>query len=208
MKNFLRTGFGNSTDFASLTLSIKTQGLCQGNGTSPAGWAVVSICIVSAHKKKGHGAHFTCPITKLKSHIADITYVDDTGLVHFRMDKDQGKDKAFYGLQEAITNWGKLFIASDGALKPVKCFFHLISFKWNKDGTWAYKDNEDNDEFQAVAPLSDRSARRIQHLGINKHIKTLGSMTCPSGGSKGAIEYMQTKGRAWKDMMVAGKLSR
>ncbi len=208
MKFFLWMGFGNSTDFASSTLSIKTQGLCQGNGTSPAGWAVVSICIISAHKKKGNRAHFTCPITKLKSHIAGIIYVDDTDLVHFRMDKDQGKDEAFYRLQEAITNWGKLLIASGGPLKPVKCFFHLISFKWNKDGTWAYKDNADDNEFQAVVPLSDGSARRIQHLGINKHIKTLGSMTCPSGISKGAIEYMQTKGRAWKDMIMAGKLSR
>jgi hypothetical protein len=33
-------------------------------------------------------------------------------------------------------------------------------------------------------------------------------MTCPSSGSKGAIEYMQTKCRAWKDMILAGKLSR
>ncbi len=98
MKFFLRTGFGDSTDFASSTLSIKTQGLCQGNGASPAGWAVVSICIISAHKKKGHGTHFTCPITKLKSHIAGIVYVDDTDLVHFRMDKDQGKDESFYYL--------------------------------------------------------------------------------------------------------------
>jgi hypothetical protein len=52
MKFFLCTGFGDSTNFASLSLSIKTQGLCQGNGASPAGWAVVSICIIGAHKKK------------------------------------------------------------------------------------------------------------------------------------------------------------
>jgi uncharacterized protein (UPF0332 family) len=158
---FLRMGFGDLTDFASSILSIKNQGLCQGNGTSPAGWAVVSICIISAHKKKGHGAHFTCPITKLKSHIAGIIYIDDTDLAHFRIEEDQGKDEAFYGLQEAITNWGKLLIASGGALKPVKCFFQLISFKWNEDGTWAYEDNGEDDEFQAVVPLSDRSAGRI-----------------------------------------------
>jgi hypothetical protein len=103
MKFFLRTGFGYSTDSASLKLLIKTEGLCQGNGTSPTGWVVVSICIISAHKK-GHGAHFTCRNTKIKSHIAGIIYVDDTDLVHFRMDKDQGKDEAFYWLQEAITN--------------------------------------------------------------------------------------------------------
>ncbi len=208
MKIFLRTGFGDSTDFASLTLSIKTQGLCQGNGVSPAGWGVVSICIISAHKKKGHGAHFTCPITKLKSHIAGIIYVDDTGLIHFRVDKDQGKDEAFFNLQEAITNWGKLLLATGGALKPIKCFFHLISFAWKEDGSWYYENNEEDEEFQAKVPLANGSFGNILHLGINEPIKTLGSMTCPSGCSKGSIEYMQTKGTAWKDMIKADKLSR
>jgi hypothetical protein len=106
MTFFLCTGFGESTDFASSSLSIKTQGLCQGNGASPAGWAVVSVCSISAHKKKGHGTHFTCPITKLKSHLAGIFYVDNADLIPFHMDKDQGKDESFYYLQEAITNWG------------------------------------------------------------------------------------------------------
>ena len=78
---------------------------------------MVSICIISAHKKKGHGAHFTtCPITKLKSHLASIIYVDDTDLVHFRMDEDQGKEESFYFLQEAITNWAGSGAQPGGAL--------------------------------------------------------------------------------------------
>ena len=106
----------------SSTLSIKTQGLCQGNGASPAGRTVVSICILNAHKKKGHGAHFTCPITKLKSHIPGIIYVDDTDLVHFCTDKDQGKDEAFFNLEEVITNWGKLLLATGGLLSLLNAF--------------------------------------------------------------------------------------
>jgi hypothetical protein len=51
MKFFLRTGFGDSKSFAGGGISIKTQGLTQGNGASPAGWAVISICILGAHKK-------------------------------------------------------------------------------------------------------------------------------------------------------------
>ena len=160
------------------------------------------------HTKKGHGSHFTCPITKLKSHIAGIIYADDTGLVHFRMDEDQGKDESFFFLQEAITNWGKLLLASGGALKPIKCFYHLISFRWNGDGSWAYKNNKKDDEFQAAVPLVDGSVGEIKHLGINEPIKTLGSMTCPSGCSKGATTYMQMKGTAWKDTIKVGKLSR
>jgi hypothetical protein len=111
----------------------------------------------NAHKKKGHGAHFTCPITKLKSHLAGIIYVDNTDLVHFRMDEDQGKEESFYFLQEAITKWGKLLLASGGALKPIKCFYHLISFEWKADGSWVYENNEESEEFQAVVPLADGS---------------------------------------------------
>ncbi len=42
MKFFLRTGFGNSAKFASGGIRMKTQGLTQRNGASPAGWAVIS----------------------------------------------------------------------------------------------------------------------------------------------------------------------
>jgi len=38
------------------------------------------------------------------------------------MDEDQDKEESFYFLQEAITNWGKLFLASGGVLKPIECF--------------------------------------------------------------------------------------
>ncbi len=37
MKKFLRTDFGDLTDFAGGGIHIKTQGLTQGNGASPAG---------------------------------------------------------------------------------------------------------------------------------------------------------------------------
>ena len=120
-------------------LEIKTQGLCQGNGASPAGGTVVSICIVLVHKKNGPGAYFLCPITKLKSHIAGVIYVDDMEIIHFRMEdeRDDALD-AFIGIQEAITNWGKLFLATVSTLKPAKCFFNLISFSQKPDGTWYY----------------------------------------------------------------------
>jgi hypothetical protein len=91
MKFFLCMEFGDSMDFASLKFKIKTQGLCQGNGASLAGWAVVSICIINAHKKLGHGAHFMCPITKLKSHIAGVIYIDNMDLIHFCMDTHEGR---------------------------------------------------------------------------------------------------------------------
>ncbi len=66
MKFFLQTGFGDSTKFAGGGIRIKTQGLTQGNGASLAGWSVISIVILNAHGRKGHGAKFICPITKCR----------------------------------------------------------------------------------------------------------------------------------------------
>ncbi len=82
MRFFLQTGFGDSTEFAGGGVSIKTQGMTQGNGALPAGWAVISICILKVHGKKGHGVKYFCPLTKLTHYLSAILYVDDTDLLH------------------------------------------------------------------------------------------------------------------------------
>jgi hypothetical protein len=92
MKFFLRTGFEDSTNFAGGGIRIKTQGLTQGNGASLAGWAVISIVILNAHRKKGHGAKFVCPIIKLMSHLSAIIYVDDTDLLHINLEEEESME--------------------------------------------------------------------------------------------------------------------
>ena len=52
MKYYLRTEYGDSKNYRGQKISVKFQGLCQGNGAAPAGWAVISITILNAHKKK------------------------------------------------------------------------------------------------------------------------------------------------------------
>jgi hypothetical protein len=61
MKFILPTGFGDSKRFVGGRVSVKVQGLTQGNRASP-GWAVISIVILRAHGKKGHNAKFRWPI--------------------------------------------------------------------------------------------------------------------------------------------------
>jgi hypothetical protein len=129
MKFFLRTGFGDSTLFSGGGISIKTQGLCQGNGASPAGWAVISICVIGAHRKKGHGANFLCPITQLQHHLSAILYDNDTDLLHINLMKNESVNKVHQAIQESVTSWGKLLIATGGALQPAKCFNSILSFK-------------------------------------------------------------------------------
>ena len=92
MKFFLQTGFGDLKSFAGGGISIITQGQTQGNRASPAGWAIISICILGAHSKKGHGAKFYCLISNLQHHLLGILYVDDTDLLHSNLTKDKSVD--------------------------------------------------------------------------------------------------------------------
>jgi hypothetical protein len=131
MKFFLQTGFGNSTMFADGEICIKTHGLTQGNSASQAGWAVISIAILNAHGKKGHGAKFICPITKLSSHLSAILYVDDTDFLHINLEEDESMAKVHKSIQASVKNWGNLLIATGGALQLAKCFYLIISFKWS-----------------------------------------------------------------------------
>jgi hypothetical protein len=77
MKFFLRTAFGDSDTLVGVRIHLKTQGFMQGNGAAPAGWAVISITILHAHKKEGPGATFACPIGGRAKKIAGILYVDE-----------------------------------------------------------------------------------------------------------------------------------
>jgi hypothetical protein len=90
MRFYLCTGYGDSKEYAGGDQDdsddpIRTQGMCQGNGASPAAWLVRSIPLISAHKRKGHGAHFIAPISGLPCHLAGGIFIDDTDLFHLDM---------------------------------------------------------------------------------------------------------------------------
>ena len=63
-----------------------------------------------------------------------ILYVNDTDLLHINMDAEESIAEVHTAIQQAIENWGRLLIATDGTLKPEKCFYHLIDFAWTQKG--------------------------------------------------------------------------
>ena len=159
-------------------------------------------------QKKGHGAHFVCPISNLAGHLAAILFVDDTDIVHLDLNKNEGVEEAHVSLQESVMNWGKLLMATGGAFKPAKCFFHLISFGWRRDGRWHYEENEKKAELEIKIPLPDGEEVAIEHLSVDTPKETLGVFTCPSGNAKGKIASENNKAQEWIDMAKEGHLSR
>ena len=168
------TAYGNSKHFSGGTIGVKFQGLCQGNGAAPTGCAVISITILKAHKKKEHGAYFTCSISLLKMHLAGILFVDDTDLIYLNMDHDESMYEAHKAIQLSIMNWGQLLMTSGGSLKPIKIFYHLIHFEWRSNGTWKNVRNDLNKEFDISVPLPSVQMVSIAYLLVGESKETLG----------------------------------
>jgi hypothetical protein len=196
MKFFLQTGYGDSMSFAGGGLSIKTQGMCQGNGASLAAWAVISICILKAHDRKGHSTKFVCPITKLEKHLLAILHVDDTDLLHIDLTKNETINKVHMAIQESVNSWGNLLIATGGALQLSKCFYSIISFDWI-NCAWKYASNTQKGEFGVTIPLPGGRKAGIGHRLVRHAKKTLGAMTSLDRNSWASIVMMQEKAQQW-----------
>jgi hypothetical protein len=196
MKFFLCTAYGDSKDFAGSSIEIKTQGLGQGNGASPAGWCVISIMILRAHGAKGHGAQFIAPMSQLRRSLLAILHVNDTDLLHLNMEKDELVQEVHVALQRSIENWGKLLVATGGSLKPDKCFFHLLDFAWTKKGGWQYLAHH-KDETAVRVPMPDSTVAPITHRAVDDAQKTLGVVMCPSGNSKGSLQQKRRHRNGW-----------
>jgi hypothetical protein len=206
MKFFLRTAFGDSKEFAGSTIEVKTQGLGQGNGASPAGWCVISIMILRAHGAKGHRAHFIVPMSHVLSSLSAILYVDDTDLLHLNMDGNKTIFETHAALQHTIKNWGKLLIAKGGTLKPEKCFLHLIDFQWTRQGGWQYIGHHEDETAAVFVLLPDGLTEPIPHRAVDNAQKTLGIITCPSGNSTGSLTQMKEKTKKWLDALTSRRL--
>jgi hypothetical protein len=205
MKFFLRMGFRDLTSFVGGKISIKTQSLCKGNGASPAGWAVISICILKAHGRKGHGVQFLCPITHLQHHLSAILYVDNTDLLHIDLTKNKSVNDVHMAIQDSVNSWGNLLIATGGVLQPAKCFSSIIFFECiNRE--WHYAMNANRGDFGILVPLTGGSNAMISHKPVNHAEKTLVAMTSLDGNSCAAICMMQEKAQQWINAIRNGHL--
>jgi hypothetical protein len=189
---------------------MKTQGLCQGSGAAPSGWAVVSIVILNAHKAESHGATFHCPITKSTLHLVAILFVDDIDLIHIDLENLETLEDTHEALQRSVHSWGSKLIVSGGALKPSKCFYYLFDYEWTEDGVWKYRELDEDDliQYELWVPTPSGQNVAIEYLDVDAARKTLGSMTCPFGDCTAAISRMQEQAHGWIDDVRNGSLHR
>ena len=124
------------------------------------------------------------------------------------MEGNETVAEAHSALQASVRSWGGLLIASGGALKPVKCFSHILSFRWKSNGKWAYEANEKDPSKVIRVPTAEGDESAIANLSADTACKTLGVFTAPSGNATKAIEAMQEKAGNWVERARGRNLHR
>mmetsp|Transcript_25810 Transcript_25810/g.51991 ORF Transcript_25810/g.51991 Transcript_25810/m.51991 type:complete len:247 (+) Transcript_25810:628-1368(+) len=142
--------------------------------------------------------------------VAGVLFVDNTNLMHLNMSPQTVYDQVHWKIQAAIHNWGRLLIATGGALKPEKCSYTIIAYTGLPSGGWQYKDysTEDNYTMTVPVPVPGEALRPITHAPVMRPQKTLGIYTAPNGDSTAQLEYMQKRAQTWIDQIRLGTVNR
>eukprot|EP00804_Cyclotella_cryptica_P017312 CCRYP_020334-RA/>CCRYP_020334-RA protein AED:0.43 eAED:0.54 QI:0/0/0/1/0/0/3/0/169 len=108
--------------------------------------------------------NLACAYKRRVTHkLAGILYVDDTGMVHLNMKRIEEIHETHQAMQSSLDSWSQLLIATGGALKPEKCFYYLIGFKWDRHGKWQHENLEGKDEYKISVTLPDQTRVPIEH---------------------------------------------
>jgi hypothetical protein len=117
MNRFIGTAFGVSLS-SFRCVDVPFQGLRQGNGAGPTGWAVVSAPIINMVRAAGFGATFVSALTCAVIKFVCYAFVNDTNLIHSRPGDEYPGSELIPKMQDAVDHWEGGLRASGGALVP------------------------------------------------------------------------------------------
>ena len=131
MKFYLRTAFGDlDLFFGGGRHGLPFQGICQGNGGGPAFWYAVSVVLVLALYHRGHCAQYKSALLLEITTVAGLLFVDDTDLLAYADDESTTPTEVVDALQAAIRTWQGVLRATGGSLKPEKCSWGVLAFRY------------------------------------------------------------------------------
>jgi hypothetical protein len=138
----IRTAFGVSEKKYSDDQAIPLQGLGQGNGCGPAGWAIVSTPIINLMRAAGFGATFLTAISVSLVAFVCYAFVNDTDVVHTAQDVYTTGEEIMRQMQTVIDRWEGGLRATGGAIVPKKSYWYQIDWIW-ECRKWRYATQAD-----------------------------------------------------------------
>ena len=206
MNFYLRTAFGDSTRSYGCTSNKPYQGLVQGNGAAPALWLLVSSYILLYLKSKGHGLNVKSAIHGTALTYVALMYVDDGDFPTIATSNKEKVKSVASRHQDAVTCWTGGLGVTGGALKPAKCFWYPIGWKWVEGIATIIPAKQVRAEILVTGPDKVRAA--VTKLDHTEAREIMGIWQAPNGKMKAQLTKMADCINDYKILLDNGYLNR
>ena len=103
-------------------------GICQGNGSGPSLWCLISTIIIKNCKRKGHGTTITTPISKKIVSVLGFAFFNDADLVTVVNNAYKSGAEMIQKMQALMTEWCGCIRTTGRLIAPAKTRWFLVFF--------------------------------------------------------------------------------
>ena len=210
LRQYIRTSAGDSETFYDGShTNIPMQGTGQGNGASPAIWAVVSTPILKLLRIEDLGVFFQSALDNEEVKLVGFAFVDDTDLATSARDPlhPSAEAEVTARMQKSFDTWISGLHATGGAVNAEKSHWTMISFEWDSDGQFSYKSVADTPADIWVTDF-DGQRKKLRRLEATTGDRMLGVRLSADGLDKEEVEYRKEQATQWCDRIRSGHLPR
>ena len=206
LEHHIRTAFGDSDQFYKGSSLRPPQGLVQGYGSAPTGWALVSSPIIEMMRSQGFGYTDWSCISNIVFHMVCFSFVDDTDIINTLEEGNYDIRQLIERTQKALNYWQGGLLATGGTLVPSKSYWYLIDFHCTPDGNWKYKTIEQSPgELKLNTP--DEGEVTLKRYEVTEGKKALGVLNRHDGNESENVKWFKAKSSEWADKVRSGYIS-
>jgi hypothetical protein len=180
------------------------QGLGQGNGKAPTGWAFISTPLINMMRTAGFGLQIlTCLSLMLISFLC-YAFVDDTDLIHTGKSVDTPGSDIVHDMQRFVCHWEGGLRVTGGALRVDKSRWYLIDFVWCGN-RWHYASKRDVPGYIFVRDANGHT-KLLARLEPHEANETLGIFLSMDGNQQAKVSSLRRKTAAFAKQIRTGML--
>ena len=205
MKHFLRTAYGDSAISYGGDLRKPLQGAIQGNGAAAQIFVAISCLMIAFLESECIGFHIRTSLSLTLISFIVVMYVDDADIMISASTITETIASLLQRTQHAADTWRIGAAQTGAALRPHKCKWYLIAFRW--------KNNQHNFHTCTTAPAAiyqkdtNNVSRIVERLEPHQSVEGLGIHFNPKGCWKAQYQVTQEKLNKWCNIIRASSLN-
>lgn len=207
----VKTGYGISEKFYKYTKDSPIDGAGQGSKGAMAAWTFSSVPMILAMDKLANGATFTDPYETIEYKGHGSMFVDDESAFANKF-KDWLLTAPTYSevgnlIRSDGQIWERLLWTTGGLLRLSKCFYYIISWKWNSEGVASLRTKEEMGDNVALTSGTNHDPVQITHSDCRTANRSLGALIAADRKFSAERQRLQTIDDKFSTKIVSNSMT-